>query len=68
MKYAVYYRPTTGAGAKCRMSRAGEWVKSSRSRIGETFKGYSFETYEAAKQYADSMGDKYETQIKEVKR
>lgn len=68
MKYAVYYRPKTGAGAKCRMSRAGEWVKSSRSRIGETFKDYSFDTYEAARQYADTMGDKYDTQIKEVKR
>ena len=68
MKYAVYYRMKTGAGAKCRMSRAGEWVKSNRSRIGETFGGYSFETYEAAKQYADNMNDMYETKIKEVKR
>lgn len=68
MKYGVYYRPKTGAGSKCRMSRAGEWVKSSRSRIGEIFKDYSFDTYEEAKQYADTISNKYDTQIKEIKR
>lgn len=67
MAYGVYNRTI---GESSRFSRCGEWRKSERSRIGERFYDYRFETLEEAKQFETNYKTTYpnkETKIKEVK-